>query len=179
MKDLTNQTFERLTAIKPVGKDKSGNYKWECKCECGSCTVVSSGDLSSGNTKSCGCLKKEKARLNRMSDYGQASFNSLYSSYKKSANKRRYKFILSEKTFRELTSSNCYYCGIEPSQIYDNGTNGNGNYVYNGIDRVNNDVGYLKKNCVPCCKDCNRAKRTMTQEEFLSLIKRIHKNLKL
>ena len=62
MKNLTNQRFGRLTAIKPVGKDKRGNYKWLCKCDCGNETVVCQGDLSSGHTKSCGCYSEEAKR---------------------------------------------------------------------------------------------------------------------
>ena len=31
--------------------------KWKCKCECGNECVVSTSKLTSGNTKSCGCLK--------------------------------------------------------------------------------------------------------------------------
>ena len=38
--------------------------KWECRCSCGSNKVILSTtrDLTSGHTKSCGCLHSEKAR---------------------------------------------------------------------------------------------------------------------
>lgn len=34
-------------------------HKWLCQCDCGGNRIVSSNNLMSGNTRSCGCLKKE------------------------------------------------------------------------------------------------------------------------
>jgi hypothetical protein len=60
-KDLTGLIFYRLTVL---GKSKRCNKKgyhvfWDCKCQCGNKTTVESSSLRSGNTKSCGCLRKE------------------------------------------------------------------------------------------------------------------------
>lgn len=54
--DLTGQKFGRLTVLKRVENGKGGKVNWECLCECGNRKVASSGDLRSGNVKSCGCL---------------------------------------------------------------------------------------------------------------------------
>lgn len=59
-KDITNQKFGRLTAIKDVGKDKSGHRLWECVCECGTVKVFSISHLMSGSIRSCGCLRTER-----------------------------------------------------------------------------------------------------------------------
>ena len=61
MKDLSGQKFERLTALRPTTERKYGSVVWECQCDCGNIVKVSAGNLKSGNTKSCGCLSKEKA----------------------------------------------------------------------------------------------------------------------
>lgn len=58
MKDLSNKKFGRLTALFPV-KVNNGKPQWLCLCDCGNYIVVSCGRLTSGNTKSCGCLQKE------------------------------------------------------------------------------------------------------------------------
>lgn len=59
-KDLTGQRFGRLVAIRDSGdRASSGEVLWECKCDCGEFSFVQSGRLRSGNTKSCGCLRKE------------------------------------------------------------------------------------------------------------------------
>ena len=53
VQDLTNMTFNELTALEYVG-DK----KWRCICSCGKETIVSSCHLKSGHTKSCGHLMR-------------------------------------------------------------------------------------------------------------------------
>lgn len=54
-KDISNQKFGLLTAIKPV-QNKNNKIIWECKCDCGNITYASTSDLNCGHTKSCGCL---------------------------------------------------------------------------------------------------------------------------
>jgi hypothetical protein len=53
----------------------------------------------------------------------------------------------------------------------------NGDYVYNGIDRLDSSRGYEMGNVVPCCKQCNWAKNDIPYDEFLDWIKRVHRNL--
>ena len=60
-KDLTGQRFENLLVIEQgptieVGSSKKKRRTWKCKCDCGAITYVTTGDLTSNNTKSCGCL---------------------------------------------------------------------------------------------------------------------------
>lgn len=59
--DLAGQKFGRLTAVRIVGRDKSGYCTWLCSCECGGEKIVQSGSLSAGQTKSCGCLYRRKS----------------------------------------------------------------------------------------------------------------------
>lgn len=54
-KNIADMVFGRLTAIKPVGKDKNGKTLWQCVCACGGEIERPIGALLSGNTKSCGC----------------------------------------------------------------------------------------------------------------------------
>ena len=61
MKDITGQRNGRLTAIRPLYKDKNGAWHWECKCDCGKTTVVSIGNFKPNRTKSCGCIITEHA----------------------------------------------------------------------------------------------------------------------
>lgn len=64
--DITGMRFGRLTAVRytgdtayPCGKKVS---MWECKCDCGKTVTLPLSALRTGNTKSCGCLKKEKMK---------------------------------------------------------------------------------------------------------------------
>jgi len=60
--DLTGQRFGRLTVIKRCGTSKEGQKIYLCKCDCGNTKEVKSGNLKSGNVRSCGCLRKETTR---------------------------------------------------------------------------------------------------------------------
>lgn len=59
--DLTGQRFGKLTVINR-NIDKTDKVYWNCKCDCGNITIVDSRYLRTGHTKSCGCLKREKAK---------------------------------------------------------------------------------------------------------------------
>lgn len=58
--DLIGLRVGKLEVNKYHAKTKSGHY-WECICDCGNTTIVSSAHLTSNKrkTRSCGCLKKE------------------------------------------------------------------------------------------------------------------------
>lgn len=67
--DITGQKFNRLTVLyRDVEYEKNHNLHkgayWKCQCDCGEKTTVWGPYLRNGNTKSCGCLQKEKARIN-------------------------------------------------------------------------------------------------------------------
>lgn len=61
--DLTGQTFGRLTVLGPAEDYVSpgGRHilRWLCRCECGNQVAVLGQSLKSGDTRSCGCLKKK------------------------------------------------------------------------------------------------------------------------
>lgn len=57
VKNLTGQRFGRLTVRQRVRWEERGSSFWECLCDCGKICVVSSGNLKSGRTNSCGCYR--------------------------------------------------------------------------------------------------------------------------
>ena len=59
IKDLTGQRFGRLVVISYSHVDKHGKACWNTVCDCGNVSLVSSNNLCSGKTKSCGCLRKK------------------------------------------------------------------------------------------------------------------------
>lgn len=60
-KDITGQKFGKLTAVMITDKrDITGSCLWHCKCDCGNETDIALKSLTSGNTKSCGCLRTAK-----------------------------------------------------------------------------------------------------------------------
>ena len=178
--NLVGSKFDRLTVVKQhIRRNPSNKVMWVCKCDCGETVAITGNGLMSGTTRSCGCLKIEaitklgkKYSLTR----GKASFNSLYRKYKEGAKKRNLEFTLTEEEFEELTKSKCFYCDALPKQR-SHTKSYKGAYIYNGIDRVNNKVGYVEENCVPCCGTCNRLKGTMELPEFINKLMNIYKNI--
>jgi len=58
--NLIGQKFNKLTIKKLFDKDKSGNYRYLCSCDCGKETIVIGTSLKKGHIKSCGCLRGER-----------------------------------------------------------------------------------------------------------------------
>ena len=54
--DLTGRVFGSLKVMGPA-RDGAGCAAWRCKCECGNEVVVRTDSLTSGGTRSCGCMK--------------------------------------------------------------------------------------------------------------------------
>ena len=62
---LLNQRFGKLRVIKEIPNDTS-QRTWECKCDCGATTYLTTHLLLSGHTKSCGCLRSETTSYNEI-----------------------------------------------------------------------------------------------------------------
>ena len=59
-----NDRYGKLIVIECVGTSKDRHKLWKCKCDCGNFVVVPTNSLTTGNTKSCGCIVREqKTRL--------------------------------------------------------------------------------------------------------------------
>ena len=83
-----------------------------------------------------------------------------YIAYRNGAKNRGLLFNISRDEFIRLVKKRCDYCNDENTQM--------------GLDRVDNSVGYLLSNVVPCCEKCNRMKLTMTLDEFYTQIEKIY-----
>ena len=104
---------------------------------------------------------------------GVASRNSLLKSYQLDAATRNLTWTLTGEEFDVLVKGICSYCGIAPQQIHRAGIQINGVFCYNGIDRRDSSQGYVKENCVSCCKRCNWWKSDMTAQDFLAHVRKI------
>jgi hypothetical protein len=133
---------------------KTGRGSYVCRCECGIEKPIGSTELLRGARKK-GCRRcqigfsKETARRNE-----------LYGSYVLNAKKRKLDFALSRQEAELMFVSTCHYCGKLPSPN-------------NGIDRMDNSIGYFPTNCVACCGLCNRIKNVLGYEEFFAHLKSI------
>lgn len=171
--ELRGQQFNRLLVLEEVGRDRENNVLWKCRCNCGNETIVPASRLRNGHTGSCGCLKRQRIIESRLLPKGEAAFNEFYRNYRGNARRKGLVFDISEDTFRKLITQECFYCGTPPRDGYYTKRNRNGNLKRNGIDRVDNERGYVGDNIVTCCRHCNRVKGTMDVGEFLGLVHKI------
>lgn len=186
-KDHTGEVYGRLKVVEFIGKIGNQNTFWKCLCECGNYKTGTMGNLSKGHLKSCGCLLKEhrknfveKMGIKSFKGNGTAGFNILKRSYKSNAIERGLEYNLKDEDLFKIAKSNCFYCGIPPKQIKVSNSNTTttktlkkGQFIYNGIDRIDNDKGYIITNVVPCCDPCNHAKGTMSLKQFNAWIERL------
>ena len=167
--------FGRLTVLR---EDSTRTHRgFLCQCRCGSETLVNASPLYNGRTLSCGCLRNETSRKGLKP--GEAAFNALYLACQKNAAARKRLFTLSKDQAATLFKGECHYCGLPPSMIRNppsplRDPSVNEYYKYNGLDRVNNDEGYIPENTVTCCWTCNRNKHSMAVEVFLNWALSIH-----
>jgi len=191
---VIGQKVNKLTVLEFLGKIQKGKYKRECikvSCECGVQKVIRKDYLP--RVLSCGCAnaeynKSQKARdhLKRISQKGadaiklpkgEAAFNTIFFRYQWQAKERGYDFDLSKEEFRFFTSGDCTYCGTPPANFSGLDSRGfNGGYIYNGIDRLDNSLGYTFNNCTASCHTCNSMKSAMDIEDFLEHIVKILNN---
>jgi len=179
--DLTGQRFGRLLVLKYVRDRRYKNAThtiWLVRCNCGTEKEVLGPSLRSKLTQSCGCLHKELAvkhgKLKAFKDRTIPARTHVLGGYKRGAARRGLAWLLSDEQFKRLIESNCFYCNSVPSNTLR--TRSGGELIYNGIDRKNSNLGYISENVLPCCYACNLMKGTMSLEEFLTHIDRIHSN---
>lgn len=64
-KDETGNIYGYLTVLSRAENTREGRAQWLCQCKCGNKVIVSGKNLRSGNTNSCGCLKKENPGMRK------------------------------------------------------------------------------------------------------------------
>ena len=144
----------RLTVMRLIKGAKNKHPLAECRCECGRGRTVRQSTLRRGFAKECSYCSHRAGWENRARlSMAESKTADRISIYKNNAKKKGRQFLLSNAEAAQLLNGVCRYCGIIPAC---------------GIDRIDNSLGYDKKNSAPCCAKCNYSKRDMTEYEFLS-----------
>lgn len=148
--------------------DKKKHAAILAKCDCGKEVTTRFERVKNGYVKSCGCIHK---LYHPKGSFGQ-SLRGLFTRYVSRARTTKKEFTLNQDEFTKIITSNCFYCGVEP--LMKHTFKGCPEHVlHNGIDRYDNAKGYTLENSRPCCFECNRAKGTLTPEEFYNYINRL------
>lgn len=149
--------MRRLCSICKVLKNPGSFYphkKW-LRSECKKCSAKQGLIWHEQNHTS-------ESYRNRMREAGRRARlkpKNMYRIYKNNAIMRGIKWFLTYELFLTYWRCPCTYCGLKIETI--------------GLDRKENEEGYIIGNIVPCCKDCNYMKRTVSTTQFLENCKRI------
>lgn len=177
---ITNWKIIEDLGVKPVGK-LARNRPFVI-AECPYCKKHVEKSLYTirdgiGASKSCGCLKKKSAIERGQKQRTELShFTSLARRYTRSAKCRGYEFNLCLDECIDFFINKCYYCGELPKKR--KGKQYGKVVPTNGIDRLNNNIGYEISNCVSCCYICNKMKLNLSIEDFTNHIMKISLHLK-
>jgi hypothetical protein len=165
-RDYTGEIFNCITVLGPApdlpDTVERRNSQWHVRCICGVTKIMGSDKFP--QVKSCGCKQKLPK--------GIAARNRIFRDYRNNAKRRSLVWELTIEQFHELVTDDCYYCGAPPYAVCDE-PDLNGIFVWNGINRVDNTLGYPLSNVVTCCAICNHAKCAMPERDFLSWIERV------
>lgn len=148
--DLTGKRFGNLTAVRLSEHrlSSSGVSKryWLCKCDCGNTKSIYARSLTSGNTKSCGCLNIYKLKTDKRRKTHGLSKTHLYKVWvdikRRCNNKSRedYRYYGGEgkRVCEEWTENYEAFYQWALSSGYKDGLT---------IDRIDNTKGYSPDNC--------------------------------
>jgi len=156
--------------------DGGSKAVWRFVCDCGTVIEAHAHAARSGNTRSCGCLHAETSASNsrgtKLIDYAKA-YTRVLKTYRANASKAGRVFALTDIEAQNLLLGDCYYCGAPPQNLLVTQRGKQLKMRYNGIDRVDNFLGYTPANTVSCCPRCNHAKRNYPTGEFLAWAERL------
>lgn len=144
--NLTGRRFGRWLVVEVFGASPDGNYRWICRCDCGTEKDVKSQNLMNGCSKSCGCLKRDlRAARNRVEHRTHGlthsrAFSIWSSMIKRCYNKNHQYFhnyggrgILMCDSWRNSFENFLLDMGHPPPEM--------------SIDRIDNAKGYSNGNC--------------------------------
>ena len=164
-------------AFKILGIDKTDPSHLVVQCKkCGE--VCSKLKRNVFMTKGDGCNLCTAQKGLIKGDFYQRYYTQFGNGIRSDKRRQPKEFKLSLNEFKELISSNCYYCGSAP-QLKQNLKRRFKDEVrpVNGIDRISPHGDYEYSNCVPCCSFCNYMKSDNDKDEFEDQVVKIYNHI--
>lgn len=83
--------------------------------------------------------------------------SSSYSVYKSRAIKKQIDFLITISDYKNIVNNECYLCGKKSDETH-----------INGIDRYDNNKGYILDNTKTCCCECNYMKKDYIFDDIIN-----------
>lgn len=88
-----------------------------------------------------------------------------YNSYQSRATKKQVEFTISNDEYTSIINQSCYICGKKNTESH-----------MNGIDRFDNNIGYIIDNVRSCCGECNYMKKDYNYDDLMNKYILIYSN---
>lgn len=136
--------FSMLTIIDAYCEKRGGAWYHRVRCECGNEKMAAGGDLAAGKVKNCGCIRSKAVTKHSMSH--RPEYHVWAAMVQRCTNKNNSSY----KNYGERGISVCKSWLNFDAFINDMGARPTPDHT---IERVNNDKGYSKDNCVWATRD--------------------------
>ena len=171
-KDLTSKKFGRLLVLSFDKRENKVSY-WTCQCECGNIKSINGYHLSRGETKSCGCLKKNKGKYSTYKDISSSYWTHL----ENNAIKRNLEFSISQQYAWRIFQRQKQKCCLTGWEIQLTSFSSKTKHLQTAsLDRIDNSKGYIKGNIQWLHKHVNQMKHKYENEYFIKMCLSVAKN---
>lgn len=140
--DLTGQRFGRLTVTRRISNNKWRQAVWLCRCDCQNEKTITTSDLKSNSTKSCGCLRKEGNNLK----HGHNRIGKQSKTHKSWDSMKQRCINRNNKDYKHYGNRGITVCN-EWLEFTNFITDMGEQPIGCSLERINNDKGYYKENC--------------------------------
>lgn len=152
--NMCGKRFGRLVVLEKLQeRNKHRSVLWLCKCDCGNTIKAPTSSLTTGNTTSCGCLRKENS-INACTKHGFTSNGKLEKLYLVWRHMKHRCTSPNDKSYKNYGGRGITVCDEWYNSYlafrewaYENGYSENYNRLECTIDRIDNNKGYCPENC--------------------------------
>jgi hypothetical protein len=171
-KNLVGIKFGELEVLERTEK-RSKDHKviYRCLCSCGAEVEKPGGYLTSGDTKSCGCIKARATKDTHWTGFGEIS-GDYFSNIKRGAEVRGLEFNITIEYIWDLFLKQNRECKLSGVKI-NLSPNLSREEQTASLDRVDSKIGYTSENVQWVHKDVNFLKNKYSEEYLLRMCKMV------
>lgn len=164
--DLSGQVFGELVVLQRLPNTTDGT-RWLCKCSCGQMLAVRGGNLKSGGSTSCGCVRRRTGEQSSSWKGCGELTGRHWAIIKASAKKRGHLCEMEIEEAWALFQSQEGRCALTGWQLSLSAASAEG--VTASLDRIDSGQGYTIGNTQWVHKDLNLAKNVFSQDYFIEI----------